>query len=233
MRQQDFAWHDQTGAPRDPQAGNIPGGKRDVLRTANFNDATTQSWVQESGKWAVTLGRYYVEPTVLGTDAVSLWNHDQPLPNYFELTATVNPVKPIAGYKANAYVVFDYWGPDDFKFAGLNSSTNKVEIGQRTANGWTVLTSANMLVKAGSDYNLLLALNGTGMTIVVNNKLTLNYAFAPRVDVYGISHNLRDGMVGLGADNAKASIDNVSLRVLPPSITKFWPVVNEPARAAR
>ena len=30
--QQDPDWGDQTGAPDDPQAGNIPGGKRDVLR---------------------------------------------------------------------------------------------------------------------------------------------------------------------------------------------------------
>ena len=28
-------WHDQTGPPSDPQAGNIPGGRRDVLRTAS------------------------------------------------------------------------------------------------------------------------------------------------------------------------------------------------------
>ena len=42
VRQQDFAWHDQTGGPTDPQAGNIPGGKRDVLRTASFNDGTAR-----------------------------------------------------------------------------------------------------------------------------------------------------------------------------------------------
>ena len=28
-------WHDQIGPPSDPQAGNIPGGRRDVLRTAS------------------------------------------------------------------------------------------------------------------------------------------------------------------------------------------------------
>jgi hypothetical protein len=28
--QKDPDWRDQTGAPDDPQAGNIPGGKRDV-----------------------------------------------------------------------------------------------------------------------------------------------------------------------------------------------------------
>src|SRR6266850_816714 len=38
--QKDFAWQDQTGAPSDPQAGNIPGGKRDVLRSSGFNDGS-------------------------------------------------------------------------------------------------------------------------------------------------------------------------------------------------
>ena len=39
--QKDAAWGDQHGAPRDPQAGNTPGGKRDVLRTSGtkFLDA--------------------------------------------------------------------------------------------------------------------------------------------------------------------------------------------------
>jgi hypothetical protein len=32
--QHDAAWGDQHGAPRDPQAGNIPGAQRDVLRTS-------------------------------------------------------------------------------------------------------------------------------------------------------------------------------------------------------
>jgi len=38
LRQQDQFFHDQTGAPADPQAGNIPGGKRDVLRSATFDN---------------------------------------------------------------------------------------------------------------------------------------------------------------------------------------------------
>ncbi len=217
--QMDFAWQDQTGAPADPQAGNIPGGKRDVLRTASFNLDETQGFAADVGTWEVKSGRYYVEPEVLGGDALSVWHHDQTLPSYFELTATVSLVKPIAGYKANAYIVFDYYSDEDFKFAGLNSSTNKIEIGRRTADGWEVLVSSNMLIKYGKDYNLLLALNGTTATIVVNNGDSLSYSFAPRIDVYGLPHNLNEGMVGLGANNAKASIDNVNLQVIPPQIT--------------
>src|SRR5213075_1487890 len=36
IRQQDAAWGDQKGQPRDPQAGNTPGGQRDVLRTSGI-----------------------------------------------------------------------------------------------------------------------------------------------------------------------------------------------------
>ncbi|MFI5054767.1 MAG: hypothetical protein ACHQDE_10430, partial [Acidimicrobiia bacterium] len=36
VRQQDTAWGDQHGAPRDPQAGNTPGGKRDVRVTSGL-----------------------------------------------------------------------------------------------------------------------------------------------------------------------------------------------------
>jgi Ca2+-binding RTX toxin-like protein len=218
--QKDFAWQDQTGAPADPQAGNIPGGPRDVLRSATFNDATTQGFAIDSGNWALQSGVLYVEPTKIGTNALAVWNHDQVVPSYFELTATITPVKPIAGYKANAYIVFDYYSADDFKFAGINTSTNKIEVGRyTTAGGWQVLASTNMIIKAGTSYNLLVALNGTSATIVVNNKLSASYTFAPRVDVYGMTHNFNDGMIGLGANSAKASIDNVSLRVLPPTIT--------------
>ena len=37
--------------------------------------------------------------------------------------------KPTGGWKANAYVLFDYWSPTDFKFAGIDDSTNKLVIG--------------------------------------------------------------------------------------------------------
>ncbi len=217
--QKDQGWQDQTGAPADPQAGNIPGGKRDVLRSADFNDGTAQGFVAGSGNWTVTNGRLEVSPSVIGTDAVSLYYHDQVLPSYFEVTATINAVKPIAGYKANSYIVFDYFGPTDFKFAGIDISNNKIEIGQRTANGWEVKSSANMALKQDTDYNVLVALNGTTATLVVNNALSISFAFTPRRDADGFTYNLNAGMIGLGADNAKARIDNVNLQIVPPNIT--------------
>src|SRR5205823_5742596 len=41
-------WQQQTGSPSDPQAGNIPGGPRDVLRTADFNNGTLSNFAPDS-----------------------------------------------------------------------------------------------------------------------------------------------------------------------------------------
>lgn len=219
--QKDPGWQDQTGAPADPQAGNIPGGKRDVLRSADFNNQQGQGFVAESGSWTISGGKYEVAPTAASasTDAISLYFTGEPLPTYFEIAATINAVKPTGGFKANAYVVFDYVSATDFKFAGLNISTNKIEIGQRSATGFQVLTSANAQLKFDQDYNVLLAVNGNAVTFVVNGSQSLTHAFAPRVDALGISHPIRDGMFGLGGDNARALIDDVRLQILPPNYT--------------
>ncbi len=218
--QMDFAWQDQTGAPSDPQPGNIPGGPRDVLRSADFSGGNTQGFAVDSGTWTVSSGRYQVAPATLGGDALAVWNHDQYLPSYFELTATISGVKPVAGYKANAFILFDYFSDTDFKFAGLDIALNKLVMGHRDASGWVVDVQAPVTgsLKAGVSYDVLLAINGTTTTLALNGQ-SLTYAFAPRIDVYGIAHNFNDGMVGLGAQNAKATIDNVRVQVIPPAIT--------------
>ena len=219
--QKDQAWQDQTGAPADPQAGNIPGGKRDVLRSADFTNGNPHSFVAASGQWQMTGGRYYVEPATSGsnTDAISLMYVDEQVASYFEIAATVNAVKPVAGLKGNAYIIFDYVSATDFKFAGLNVSTNKIEIGQRASWGFQTVASINALLKSGTDYNVLLAVNSNAVTFVVDGTMSVSHAFAPRVDNLGTSHPIRDGMFGLGGDNAKAYIDNVRVQVLPPNIT--------------
>src|SRR5262249_1476015 len=114
--QKDDAWQDTHGGPADPQAGNIPGGARDVLRTANFDNGAAQGVVPVSGTWTVTGGRVQVTSTTSSSDAISLFNQaDTVIPSYFEMQATINAVKPISGTKANAYLIFDYQKDTNFK----------------------------------------------------------------------------------------------------------------------
>jgi Ca2+-binding RTX toxin-like protein len=218
--QKDFAWQKQTGAPADPQAGNIPGGARDVLRSAGFNDSTSDAFFVDSGVWTVVSGRYQVEPTSLGGDALSVFYVDKFIPNYFEMTATIRAVKPTGGYNANSYLVFDYKSSEDFKFAGINVSTSKLEIGYRDVTGRHVEVQSPYTgaLKADTDYSVFLALNGSNATLVVNNRTVLTYTF-DTVDNDGFEHFLNEGMVGLGANNARAAIDNVVVQRLAPETT--------------
>jgi len=216
--QRDPAWRDQTGAPDDPQPGNIPGGARDVLRGATFNDGGADGFVPDSGLWTVDSGRYEVAPELLGGDAVSVFYVDAYRPLYFEMQASINASKPTAGYKSNAYLIFDYQSPTDFKCAGINVSIDKLQMGHRDETGWHVDVQTPAKLKPDNDYNLLLAVNGVTATLVVNNAEVLNHVFSPRI-IDGFSYGLNTGMVGIGSDNSKARIDNVVVQILPPEYT--------------
>jgi hypothetical protein len=220
VRQQDFAWQAQTGAPADPQAGNIPGGKRDVLRTANFNDGTMQALAADSGVWQVSSGTLQVASTSLHTDAVAVYQVGDALPSYFEVTASIKAIKPTTGWNANSYVIFDYQSPTNFKYAGLDVSTNKLVMGQRTEAGWQVLQQGAFKTSLKSDtwYNVMLAVNGLTATLVVNNATYFSYTFAPTV-VDGWSYGLNWGLVGFGSNNARGSLDNIAVQVIPPAAT--------------
>jgi hypothetical protein len=213
-------WQQQTGGPTDPQPGNIPGGRRDVLRSSDFNDGLAQGFFVDSGQWTVSSGRLEITPMALGEDAAAVYYVDDYLPNYFEMKATINAGKPTGGYKANAYLIFDYQSPTDFKFAGIDDSINKMVMGRRDATGWHVdkQNSVPGGIKYDKNYDLLLAINGTVATLVFNNNDVFTHVYEPRV-IDGFSFGLNNGLVGIGADNSVARIDNVAVQILPPEWT--------------
>jgi hypothetical protein len=222
-RRTDFAWRDQTGAPDDPQPGNIPGGARDVLRSAGFdgaNSAAGTGFFADSGTFTASGGELQVAAASLGGDAVSVFNVAEQLPLYFEIQASVKMTQATGGWKANAYVVFDYQGEQDFKFVGIDDSTNKLVMGHRDASGWHVDVQGVVTggVKPGKSYNMLIAINGVNVTLVVDNKQVFQHTFAPRV-IDGYAYGLNWGMVGVGSDNARGSYDNVRVQILPPQVT--------------
>jgi Ca2+-binding RTX toxin-like protein len=217
VRQQDFAWHDQTGAPSDPQAGNIPGGKRDVLRTANFNSNQFEGFFVDSGSWSVAGGVLSVAAASLGQDAASVFAVNDYLPVYFEVQASISVTKPTAGWKANAYIIFDYQSPTAFKFTGIDIATNKLVMGHRDLNGWIVDKQTPFQSKADQYYNLLLSVNGLTATLMVNNTAVFSQTYQARM-VDGYSYGLNYGYVGFGSDDSRGNFDNITVQVLPAQI---------------
>ncbi|QSA97859.1 OmpA family protein [Methylococcus sp. EFPC2] len=223
VRQQDFAWQDQTGAPADPQAGNVPGGKRDVLRSADMNNGQMQGLAPDSGVWQVSGGALQVASTSPLSDAVAVYQVGDALPSYYEVLATVKVIKPTGGWGANSYVVFDYQSKTNFKFAGIDAFTNKLVMGQRTAAGWEVLKQASFSgsIKSDTWYSMMLSVNGLTATLAVNNTTYLSYAFQPTV-VDGYSYGLNWGMVGFGSNKARGALDNIAVQVVPPIATVVY-----------
>ena len=220
IRQKDFAWQTQTGAPTDPQAGNIPGGKRDVLRTASFNDGTQQGVAADTGVWEATGGSLQVSAESNHGDAVAIYHIGDALPSYFELTASIMATKPTAGWEANSYIIFDYQSDTNFKYAGLDVSHNKLVMGQRTEQGWEDLVQSKVKggVKHDTWYNMMLSVNGLTATLVVDNQTYFSHTFNPTV-IDSWSYGLNWGLVGFGSNNARGMLDNISVQVIPPETT--------------
>ena len=96
-----------------------------------------------------------------------------------------------AGWKANAYIIFDYYSPTDFKFAGIDVSTNKMVIGHRAASGWVVDKQlATCSSKPDTFYNMLVAVNGTNVTVSRRQQARPSrHTFAPRM-IDGVPYGL-------------------------------------------
>jgi Ca2+-binding RTX toxin-like protein len=213
-------WQDQTGGPTDPQAGNVPGGRRDVLRSSDFNNASMDLFVRDTGNFNVTGGRMQMS-AASGQQASAFYNLDAYLPTYYEVRAQLSADKPTTGFKSNAYIIFDYQSDLDFKYAGINISTNKIEMGYRDATGWHQVVQSNKPVqlKPGTQYDVLVAVNGTNVTVQVAGVNWFSYTFAPVLDEMGQAIPLNRGLVGVGTNSGKASVDNFTVQVLPPVFT--------------
>ena len=109
-----------------------------MLRSADFNDGSTQAFAVDSGAWSVRAARCAVDADrPHGRRGRRLLPRPAICRCYYEIAATISAVKPTGGKKANAYVIFDYFSPHDFKFAGINVSTNKFEMGTATPRAGT------------------------------------------------------------------------------------------------
>ena len=166
-RQQDHGlWQDQTGGPTDPQAGNIPGGKRDVLRTRRLQRRhAAAAFAVDSGMLGgqrrCAAGR---RPSTSARTRRPSSTSTTTCRSTTRSRRRSRSRKPTGGWKANAYVIFDYFCPTDFKFAGIDVSTNKLVIGHRNASGWIVDAKTPRQV-SDTVYDLLVSVNGTTVTV--------------------------------------------------------------------
>ncbi|HEV8251466.1 MAG TPA: Calx-beta domain-containing protein, partial [Gaiellaceae bacterium] len=222
IQQDQGLWQEQTGGPTDPQSGGVQGGggQTKTLSGADFNNGAMQGFAVDSGVWTVGGGTLQVAAASLGLDSSAVFYADAYLPVYFEISAAMSTQKPTAGWKSNSYVLFDYWSPTDFKFAGIDISTNQMVIGVRDAQGWSITAQRPFTGSLRYDtfYQTLVAINGTQVTVSVNGEQTFSYTFAPRT-VSGQQVGLNKGLVGFGSNDSRGVLDNLAVSAVPPAVT--------------
>src|SRR3954469_24013031 len=130
---------------------------------------------------------------------------------------------PTGGWKANAYVIFDYFSPTDFKFAGIDVALNKAVVGHRTATGWVIDATGVVTgnVRDGRDgryYGIQVIVNGLVVRVFVDGSEKLSYQYLPRY-IDGIAYGLNMGLVGVGSNNARGTFDDFVVQSLPPTTT--------------
>ena len=215
-------WQEQTGGPTDPQAGQHARAARATCSArADFNNGPLQGFAVDSGVWAVASGQLQVAAASLGKDARPSSTSTSTCRSSTRSTARISTQKPTAGWKANSFVLFDYWSPTDFKFAGIDLSTNKMVIGHRTADGWFYDSQSpyNGSLKPDTFYDVLIDVNGTYVQVSVDDSQWFSYTFAARVLTDGSSVALNKGLVGFGSNNSRGVLDNIAVQSVPPGNT--------------
>jgi hypothetical protein len=202
VRQHDAAWHFQVGPPSDPQAGNNPGSKRVTIKSSNLSANKAPNMYVDSGTWT-TAANYYQGAAATGGDAVSLFDFDQFLPSFYEYQTNLKLTN--GGTQQNAFLIFDYQGTGNFKYAGLDASQGLLRIGQRSSAGWVDTATLKYSAKINSQYNPFLRVNGATVTFIVSGS-TLSYTF---------SNNLNTGLLGIGTYSAVATYTWEQVQQLP------------------
>jgi hypothetical protein len=103
-------------------------------------------------------------------------------------------------------VVFDYHGPDRFKFAALRQDTDEVVVGHTTQDGGFEIDAAtHWSVDPGDRHRLSISLTDMGVSVRVDGEAALGHAYGSFVT---------DGGVGLLALDGPPVFDAWSIRAL-------------------
>jgi hypothetical protein len=148
-------------------SGGAPAAARpDAGQTPMVRDTWSNLFRPQTGTWTVEDQRYQAAPAGEG-DAISLLQLNGPLPADLLIEVTANAASP-AGRNSNAFVIFDYRGPTEFKYAGFRALAKKWVIGQRQDSKWLDLATVVDALVSGADYRFRLSLRGSTAQLIVN-----------------------------------------------------------------
>ena len=166
----------------------------------NFDDGEADFFVPQLGTWFVNNANQYHGAGSSG-EAISLLDLYEALPSSFQVDAIIRSKD--AGNRKNAVEIFDFEGPNDFKYAGGFFGANQWRIGHYDGVGWNTLASLSETIDTNTPYALELHIEGSVATLWVDGVEKVNVDFSGQA--------LNDGQVGLATHNAVTVFDDFSL----------------------
>ncbi|MFV2065890.1 MAG: CotH kinase family protein [Pirellulales bacterium] len=167
------------------------------------------------GNWNVVEDRYQVTPGAEG-DTIAILPSLVALSSQYDLRATVR-VPSSTTFNKNGALIFDYRGPDDFKFASIHPGSGKLRIGQRDAEGWQFLAQTTESISTDADIGVRLSISGSLATLWIDDQMVLEHDFAA---------SLFGGRVGLGSKRGQATFDDVVVSRLGADDFEFLELAN-------
>lgn len=168
----------------------------------DFDDGAADFFAPQLGDWHVDVDRYRAEP-LSNQDAVSILQVSEDLPTQLEIQATINADAVTPGRLSNSFIIFDYQGPTEFKFAGAYVGANRWLMGHRTSTGWVEDATFREIIAAGADHALTVRLDGNAVTMLVSGDVKITHTFADLPS---------DGGIGLGTRDAFSYFDDFQVR---------------------
>ena len=111
----------------------------------------------------------------------------------------------LPGLDQNAFIVFDYQSPEDFKYAGAWAGTDKWAIGE-VINGQLVdVAELNEVIGQGPAYELQIWIQNDSLTLLVEGQPKLQHSFEEPVD---------DGQIGVASYGGRSRFDQVAVMQL-------------------
>ena len=170
-----------------------------ILFSENFGAGKDDKFTVPRGHWMIQKGWYYGMAQKEGEWVLGLVKLGAQLPPQFRMRATARTRE--AKTSKNAYIIFDYIGPQNFKYAGMQDRADKWVIGVVTDKGDMTAKSVEGTVDTGRDYKLEISIAGSQVRLSADGVEKMAYDFG--------GGTLSDGQVGVGSKDGHSAFDDI------------------------
>jgi hypothetical protein len=194
-----------TSAQIDDVIVQAPPGTITLDKTVEFNTAGASGELFNSpslsgGTWATIDGRFVGTAANLAQPAINLLGYAVSPGALVDIAMTLRT-------SGQGGVVFDYQGPDYYKFVTLSTDTKQILIGHRVGAMTTIDKSYNTNVVSGTDYSVGVTLRGGLVNVSLNGAVVASFIYNETVTMGGY------GVISVkGASSGQTSFDKIRLK---------------------